>query len=81
MRPGTTVIENIWSVLRFVCTQILAHLHSSREMSQDEQQFADPDEFRPERFLHQADNHIGKATRDDSQFTFGFGRRYVPLLN
>lgn len=43
-------------------------------MARDEEQYPDPDSFRPERFLR--DGKIDPDVRDPATFGFGFGRRY-----
>lgn len=44
-------------------------------MSRNAEQYPEPEEFRPERYLTPS----GDRTEETSEFTFGFGRRYVLL--
>ena len=44
-------------------------------MSQEEDEYLDPDEFKPERFL--LDGVPNPKVRDPQKYVFGFGRRYV----
>ena len=71
---GTMILENIWSVFVYANSIHNDSRRWFREMSQDTRYFSDPDEFRPERFLDEKDN-IGKSTKSDVLFIFGFGRR------
>lgn len=41
--------------------------------------FEDPDVFRPERFIR--DGKLDASARDPAAFGFGFGRRYVPVVD
>lgn len=41
----------------------------------DPEEYEDPDEFRPERFIR--DNKLDPNVRDPLAFVFGFGRRCV----
>ena len=51
----------------------------ARAMSRDEAVYPNPDRFLPERFLK--DGNIDPNVRDPADFVFGFGRRYVQLVN
>ena len=44
-------------------------------MSQEEDEYLDPDEFKPERFL--LDGIPNPKVRDPQKHVFGFGRRYA----
>lgn len=47
-----------------------------RAMLRDENDYPEPDQFRPERFIGK-DGNIDPSVRDPTTMCFGFGRRYV----
>ena len=49
-----------------------------RAMMRNPEDYSNPNEFRPERFLHE-DGTLNPAVRDPRTIAFGFGRRYVIL--
>lgn len=56
-------------------TNIFVH---DRSCLHDPAVYPDPFEFQPERFMRNG-KYVAEA-RDPSDFVFGFGRRYVPLV-
>jgi cytochrome P450 len=67
---GTIIIGNIWYVAfpRAREEMMSMLMNAPRGMAHDPETYADPFEFRPERFL-------GSRPELDPDFTFGFGRR------
>ena len=57
------------SLHRFFVSQTLHH----RAMLNDEQEYPEPREFRPERFLKNGE--LDSSVRDPMDIAFGFGRR------
>ena len=49
----------------------------NRAMSRDENDYPDPDQFNPERFMS-VDGDLNTNVRDPETFAFGFGRRVCP---
>jgi len=74
---GTVVLGNSWSALSQQIDDqydILTIL-SQRAILHDPEQYPDPLEFKPERFLK--DGALDPTVQDPDSAAFGFGRRYV----
>ncbi|OAX34015.1 cytochrome P450 [Rhizopogon vinicolor AM-OR11-026] len=64
------VIINTWQVHTTITVNFSTDV-TSRAMTRNEKKFPSPDEFKPERFLHEN----GSLTDDKMRFGFGWGRR------
>ena len=69
---GTIVVPNIWSVLMIYLKDKSSDTKLSRGVFNDSEEYPDPSEFKPERFLP---NEKGRMPLDPVKAAFGFGRR------
>ncbi len=77
---GSVVVSNIWYVLSVSNNEMmLTEATQRRAYSRDLKHYADPEEFRPERFLK--DGQLDHSVLDPSLMAFGYGRRCVRRLN
>jgi cytochrome P450 len=67
---GTLLIPNVWLVA-LICHILVLHSAFPRAFAHDPNTYADPFEFRPERFL-------GPTPEPLPDFVYGFGRRACP---
>ncbi|KAJ8592289.1 cytochrome P450 [Rhizopogon salebrosus TDB-379] len=68
--PGVVVIGNTWEAY-YLDTEVLKMTKHFRAMTHDEKKYPSPDEFKPERFLHED----GSLTNDTMPLGYGWGRR------
>jgi hypothetical protein len=68
--PGVVVIGNTWEAY-YLDTEVLKMMKHFRAMTHDEKKYPSPDEFKPERFLHED----GSLTNDTMPLGYGWGRR------
>jgi hypothetical protein len=64
----------VWKYLAslyYLRSQFLKMIEYFRAMTHDEEKYPSPNEFKPERFLHED----GSLTDDTMQLAFGWGRR------
>ena len=71
---GTMLIPNTWCVSPCSSQSIITE-HLTRACMHDPEVYADPGDFRPERFIH--DGKLDTSVRDPAAFVFGYGRRHV----
>ena len=60
-------------------TDHLTHVVLLRGITRDAEVYPDPERFMPERFLD-ANGQVDRSRTDPEDVTFGFGRRFYPLL-
>lgn len=75
---GALIVPNIWLIFYKCCFDILVmrglpFIH--RMMMHDEQNFADPSVFLPERFSQNSEKPGRTSQLDPAAAVFGFGRR------
>ena len=70
------VIANLWYVQNLLVTPMRRRtLALSRHIARDSDTYAEPDAFRPERYLDMDPATLERA--DPRKIIFGFGRRYA----
>ena len=74
---GSTIIPNIWQVLDYTQSFTDQTLTLYRLFTRDPDNYTDPLEFKPERFLR-SELSEGKPEPDPHDIVFGFGRRECP---
>ena len=75
---GTILIANIWCVTFRSLIPSARVRTAARACMHDPDEYEDPDEFRPERFIR--DGKLDPNIRDPLAFAFGFGRRHVSYV-
>lgn len=77
---GSVVIANIWCVFRHSHYERSLNFVIERALLHDPQDYPDPEEFRPDRFLRKTNDgriELDDCVPDPRLVAFGFSRRYV----